>query len=112
MNVLSHLIYEYHKKLRNLALYTFPASLKKQVESKLRNKHIDYVLQEVSPDKYNVFFGETPCVDIIRIIGKKPLNLYTPEEDFILGIMLGYDRLDQCRRYTQHSFLNHFSKVS
>ncbi len=112
MNVLAHLIYEYHKKLRSLALYTFPASERKQVESKLRGRHIDYVLQEVTPDKYNVFFGEPPCVDVIRLIGNKPLNLYTPEEDFMLGIMLGYDRLDQCRRYRQRMFSNEYCKVS
>jgi hypothetical protein len=112
MDVLAHLIYEYHKKLRSLALYTFPISEKKHVENKLRAKQIDYVLQEVTPNKYNVFFGETSCVDVIRLIGDKPLNLYTLEEDFMLGIMLGYDRLDQCRRYTQRAFSNNFIKVS
>jgi len=112
MNVLAHLIYEHNKKLRSLALYTFPASDRKRVESKLRGRDIDYVLQEVTPSKYNVFFGETSCVDVIRLIGNKPLNLYTPEEDFMLGIMLGYDRLSQCRRYTQRAFLNGYSKVS
>lgn len=111
MDVLAHLIYEYHKKLRSLALYTFPASDKIQVECKLRGKHIDYVLQEVTPDKYNVFFGEPACVDVIRLIGNKPLNLYTPEEDFMLGIMLGYDRLDQCRRYRQRTFSNEYCKA-
>lgn len=112
MDVLAHLIYEYHKKLRSLALYTFPASERRRVESKLRGRHIDYVLQDVTPYKCNVFFGETPCVDVIRQIGNKPLNLYTPEEDFMLGIMLGYDRLDQCRRYIQRTFLNDYCKVS
>jgi hypothetical protein len=36
---------------------------------------------------------------VIREIGDKKLNELTPEEDFILGIMLGYDRLRQCNRY-------------
>ena len=46
-----------------------------------------------------MFFGETECVNIIRRIGKKKLNEYSPEEGFILGVMLGYDRLMQCKRY-------------
>lgn len=100
LGVLSHLIYEYHKKLRSLALYTFHASLKGEVEAWLRSRKIDYIMQEVSPVKYNVFFGDTPCLEVIRLIGgDKPLAEYTPEEDFMLGIMLGYDRLEQCRRY-------------
>lgn len=102
MEVLSHLTYEYHKKLRSLALYTFYSSRREKVEQWLRSRHIDYILQEVTPLKYNVFFGDTPCLDVIRHIGNdKPLAQYTPEEDFMLGIMLGYDRLEQCRRY-QH----------
>lgn len=39
MDVLSHLIYEYHKKLRSLALYTFPTHDRKRVESKLRGRN-------------------------------------------------------------------------
>ncbi|MBN2063189.1 MAG: DUF2023 family protein, partial [Sedimentisphaerales bacterium] len=31
--------------------------------------------------------------------GKPKLSDFTPEEDYILGIMLGYDRLKQCQRY-------------
>ncbi|CQB87363.1 DUF2023 family protein [uncultured Porphyromonas sp.] len=100
MGVLSHLTYEYHKKLRSLALYTFHSSLKGEVEKWLCSRHIEYILQEVTPVKYNVFFGDGPCLDVIRHIGDdKPLADYTPEEDFMLGIMLGYDRLEQCRRY-------------
>lgn len=29
----------------------------------------------------------------------RPLNQLTPEEDFILGAMLGYDICAQCERY-------------
>ena len=107
LGVLSHLVYEYHKKLRSLALYTFHSSKRNEVEQWLGSRHIDYILQEVSPHKYNVFFGDIPCLDVIRHIGcEKPLTQYTPEEDFMLGIMLGYDRLEQCRRYQQRVNLN------
>ncbi|MDD7437585.1 MAG: DUF2023 family protein [Bacteroidales bacterium] len=107
MEVLSHLTYEYHKKLRSLALYTFNSSRREEVEQWLCSRHIDYILQEVTPLKYNVFFGDTPCLDVIRHIGgDKPLAQYTPEEDFMLGIMLGYDRVEQCRRYQKRVCLS------
>lgn len=99
MDLFAHLIYEYRKKVRSLALYTFPVSDREHIEKRLRSQRIDYWLQFVTPKKMNVFFGEVECVNIIRNFGKKQLNEYTPEEDFILGIMLGYDRLQQCRRY-------------
>ena len=35
----------------------------------------------------------------IRLIVTRPLNQLTPEEDFILGAMLGYDICAQCERY-------------
>ena len=31
----------------------------------------------------------------------KPLSQLTPEEDFILGAMLGYDICAQCERYCE-----------
>ena len=31
----------------------------------------------------------------------RPLNQLTPEEDFILGAMLGYDICTQCERYCE-----------
>ncbi len=46
-----------------------------------------------------MFFGAPECLEIVRRIGKFDLSRYTPEEDFILGIMLGYGRRQQCTRY-------------
>ena len=37
----------------------------------------------------------------IRMIVTRPLNLLTPEEDFMLGTMLGYDICAQCERYCE-----------
>lgn len=50
-------------------------------------------------EKINVFFGAKDCVDVVKTFVSKKLNELTPEQDFILGIMLGYDRLKQCERY-------------
>lgn len=99
MKVLCHHIYEYKKGLRNLVLHTMNSSDLKKAEEKLIQYNISYFVQYVTPLKVNVFFGREQCVEIVRSFNKKSLSDYTPEEDFILGIMLGYDRLIQCDRY-------------
>jgi hypothetical protein len=99
MKVFQHHLYEYDKGLRNLVLHTLPASQRAAVEAKLAAKGIDYVLQELPSGNIYVFFGADECVAVIRAIGKASLCDYTPEEDFILGTMLGYGRLQQCVRY-------------
>ena len=99
MKVFVHHIYEYRKGLRNLILHTIPVSFQSQVETKLRNAGISYQLYHLSNGNLNVFFGAKECVDVIRSINKSNLTEYTPEEDFILGTMLGYSRLVQCNRY-------------
>lgn len=111
MKVFLHHIYEYKKGLRNLVLHTLDASLREQAENKLNKLNIHYFIREVTPSKINIFFGARECVDVIKQFGDKQLNLFTPEEDFILGIMLGYDRLQQCQRYVHMSLLKK-SKVN
>jgi hypothetical protein len=99
MQVLLHHIYEYKKGLRNLVLHTLDASMRELAEKKLSSQSICYLIREVTPTKINIFFGASACVDVVKQFGDKTLNNFTPEEDFILGTMLGYDRLQQCRRY-------------
>ena len=41
-------------------------------------------------------FGEP---DAVRAFIDKPLNRLTPEQDFMLGAMLGYDIIQQCERF-------------
>lgn len=88
-----HYIYEYKKGLRRLVLYMLDASLKLQAELKLQQQGIDYIIRYVTLSKINLFFGEKECVEVIDKIGNKSLNEFTAEEDFVLGMMLGYDRL-------------------
>ncbi|TDO94695.1 uncharacterized protein DUF2023 [Halanaerobium saccharolyticum] len=45
--------------------------------------------------------GDQNCVDVIKEIDKNNLKDYTDEENFRLGIMLGYDRLKQCEHYVK-----------
>ncbi|MFV0344768.1 MAG: DUF2023 family protein [Bacteroidales bacterium] len=112
MEVLNHHIYEYKKGLRNLVLHTMSSEYLEQVENRLQKQNIDYFIRHISPKKMNVFFGKKECVKIIDSFNKKSLSQLTPEEDFILGIMLGYDRMLQCERFLSrtNSDINLFCK--
>lgn len=99
MQVLLHHVYEYKKGLRSLVLHTMSTDEQYKTEELLTRKGISYFLQPVNLRKINVFFGKKQCVKIIDSFGKKSLTDFTDEEDFILGIMLGYDRTQQCERF-------------
>lgn len=97
--MLVHHIYEYKKGLRDLVLHTMPRTELEEAERRLQRQNIAYLVQPVSNSQVNIFFGRPECLGVIDRIGLKPLYSYTPEEDFILGIMLGYDRKLQCERF-------------
>ncbi len=99
MDVLCHHIYEYRKGLRNLVLHTLNSDNKEKAIKKLEHREIKYIIREVTSEKINIFFGEPECVEVVERFGAKPLNEFTPEQDFILGVMLGYNRMQQCSRY-------------
>ena len=99
LKVFHHHIYEYKKGIRNLILTTEKSGYRDVIESRLTHDKIDFVVQEVNDKKINVFFGAKDCVDVVKTFVSKKLNELSPEQDFILGIMLGYDRLKQCGRY-------------
>lgn len=98
LRVFNHHIYEYKKGIRNLILTTEKAKYRNSIENKLNKESIDYVIHEIAGNKINVYFGEKSCVNVVKTLNPK-LNELTPEQDFILGIMLGYDRVKQCDRY-------------
>jgi len=99
MQVFGHHLYEYRKGLRNLVLHTMDAADAEIAIRRLKTAGIDHVGYAVGKSRMNLFFGAAECVQVIRRIGKPDLKEYTPEEDFILGIMLGYERRKQCERY-------------
>jgi hypothetical protein len=101
MKVFNHHIYEYKRGLRNLILHTTKKPDQKFIEKKLNDEGINYFISNVSKDKINVFFGHPCCIDVIKSFDNFVLNKLSNEQDFILGIMLGYDRLKQCERYLQ-----------
>ena len=99
MEVFYHNIYEYQKGLRNLSLCTLNKKNQQKSEERLNKEKISYIIHDITEDKINVYFGSKASVDIIKTFNQVSLNKITPEQDFILGIMLGYDRLIQCNRY-------------
>lgn len=100
-HVFLHHVYEYKKGLRNLILHTTSRANETKIRDRLERKRVAYLIYPLGKDKMNVFFGESICIDVIKQIGKSNLCDYTDEEDFLLGIMLGYDRKKQCERYLQ-----------
>ena len=74
-------------------------SMKIFAVKRLINQKINYIIQPVGNDKINLFFGRKECINAIRFLVNQPLNKLSPEQDFILGAMLGYDICAQCKRY-------------
>lgn len=101
MKVLMNHIYEYKKGVRRMVLFTFNKKYEKFAITRLQHQNIDYIVQPVGNDKLNLFFGRKACLDAIQLMVTRPLNQLTPEEDFILGTMLGYDICAQCERYCE-----------
>ena len=99
MQVFGHHLYEYCKGLRNLVLHTLENRDVNAAIQRLESAGIDYMTYPVNAKRMNLFFGATECVRVIRGFNKPSLTDYSPEEDFILGIMLGYERRRQCDRY-------------
>ncbi len=106
MQILLHHIYEYKKGLRNLVLHTMSKDEQYLAEELLIRKGIYYKIQDVNTRKINVFFGKNQCVKIVESFRNKSLSEFSAEQDFMLGIMLGYDRVQQCDRYINRKELN------
>ena len=99
LKVLMNHIYELQKGVRQMVLFTCDKRYGDQTVERLESQGIPYVLQPVGQKNLNVYFGRRECLEAIRLIVTRPLNQLTPEEDFILGAMLGYDLCAQCERY-------------
>ena len=101
MKVLMNHIYEYKKGVRQMVLFTFNKRYENYATARLKRQNISYILQPVGNDRINLFFGRKQCLEAIRLMVTRPLSQLTPEQDFILGAMLGYDICAQCERYCE-----------
>ena len=99
IRVLSEQIYQYKKGVRQMVLCTFPERYESLAIKKLSSQAIDYIVQPVGNGRINLYFGRKACVEAIQYIISRPLSDISPEEDFILGALLGYDITMQCERY-------------
>lgn len=94
-------IYEFKKGVRKMVLYTTNKKYEDFAVNRLNNQRINYMIQPVGDNRINLFFGSAECINAIRLIVTQPLNKLTPEQDFILGAVLGYDICAQCKRYCE-----------
>ena len=99
LKVLMNHIYELHKGVRHMVLFTCNKKYCEHTIQRLESQGIPYLLQPAGRQNQNIYFGRRECLEAIRLIVTRPLNELTPEEDFILGAMLGYDICAQCERY-------------
>ncbi len=101
MKVLMNHIYEFKKGVRQMVLFTFNKKFEDFALNRLKKQNISYIIQPVGNERLNLFFGKKECLDAVKVMVTKPLNQLTPEEDFILGALLGYDICAQCERFCE-----------
>lgn len=110
MEVFVHHIYEYRKGLRSLILHTMHGRHHNEAVSRLIRLGIAYHVTRTPGNSINLFFGAEECVAVVKSFGEKQLNELTPEQDFILGTMLGYGLTAQCARYSRFKTKELFAK--
>ena len=82
-----------------MVLFTCKKQYEEFATSRLANQDISFITQPVGNKNINIFFGKEECINAIKLMVNHPLNQLSPEEDFILGALLGYDIRVQCERY-------------
>ena len=101
LKLLSNHIYELQKGVRQMVLFTCTKHYEADATKRLCSQNMDFVLQPAGKNNLNFYIGRKECLNAIRLIVTRPLNELSPEEDFILGAMLGYDLCAQCERYCE-----------
>lgn len=99
MTLTDHHIYEFKKGVRGLFLHTLRNGEARELVRKLERENIRYSVNSLNSRISNVFFGKTVFIEMVEHFGSRKLNELSVEEDFILGIMLGYAKEQQCQRY-------------
>lgn len=98
MELFKNLIYEYKKGIRDLSLHTCEKQDLSTYLAILKQLNTQYLITEPAKNKVNIYFGNPLCLKILKNFSSIKLNELTPQEDFILGIMLGYSRNEQYKR--------------
>lgn len=99
MELVRHLAYEIDRGVRQLALHTASSGEVAEITTWLSGMGLDSAVEKLADDRCNIFFGRTECIQALRRFSTLRLNHMSEEEDFMLGVMLGYDLCRQCARY-------------
>lgn len=103
LRVFANHIYEYKKGVRRMVLFTVNNRYVQEAVRRLKSESIAFELQEVGNGRTNIFFGRKECIEVVRRMITRPLQQLSPEEDFILGALLGYDICMQCERFCKRT---------
>lgn len=103
MMVFANHLYEYKKGIRRMVLFTVHHRYVESITCRLDHERICYNLQDVGNGRTNIFFGRPECIRVIRKMITLPLHQLSPEQDFILGTLLGYDICVQCERFCKRA---------
>ncbi|MFI3328460.1 MAG: DUF2023 family protein [Rikenellaceae bacterium] len=101
MKVFLNHIYELKKGIRKMVLHTMPRKFEEFALQRLQSQNIPYHIQPINNGNINLFFGKSECIKAVEAMINRPLNELNPEQDFILGAILGYDISGQCERYLE-----------
>lgn len=99
MELFNHSLYELAKGVRNLILLTDDEKKIQRMRLRLEKEGVAFEIHPLDKNKANLFFGKEECVEMVKSFNCRRLNQLSREQDYILGIMLGYDILGQCNRY-------------
>ncbi len=99
LGVFFHMIYELNKGLRSLSLLTTTTENFELIKDRLEKCNYEYIIENLKSGYVNVFFGTSESIEVLRKFKKNSLRDFSPEEDFILGVLLGYNVQQQCKRY-------------
>ena len=99
LGVFFHMMYELNKGLRSLALLTTTTENFEIIKERLDRCSYEYILEKLKSGYVNIFFGTKECIEVLKKFKKNSLRDFSPEEDFILGVLLGYNVQKQCKRY-------------
>ena len=103
MRIVNHQLYELSKGIRPLSMLTTTEAGSAPVVTRLASKGVAHYVHKACPTKVNVIFGQPAAVAVVLRFLTGPLCKLSPEHDFMLGILLGYGREQQCVRYLERS---------
>lgn len=99
LGVFFHMMYELNKGLRTMALLTTTDENFEIVRERIEKCGYEYMIEHLKSGYINIFFGRDESIEVLKKFKRKSLKEFSPEEDFILGVLLGYSVEQQCKRY-------------